>query len=456
MNAVEIEGALCTRSLIESEITGLMKIGALMVDDREFNRPRILDYTSKIVRQVAVKVTSIGICPSDGGRVEQVAAIELLNGQKSGKCWHAILNPEVDLERFHWDGKADALNRPRFKEVAVDFIEFLSDSELIFSTAVIQIEFLNAELTLMGLPQLTNPILDLSELAKPLHPAASCSHGYLVKRYRISISEQKYHGLLRETKELVEAFRAIEQRRQQNCHQGREYHSGLPSGILDLTEAKMIIEDVPPSYDSGNLDLSAYHGATPDALGFLSTQGYDGFVHMGLVELDRLTAQILSQWSVFFIFSNIRKLKSEVVAEFSEETQLAFEGDGLIEFGPDLAREFAKMKSCIALHLAGLSLESVFELAKQSAEMYLELDAPPSDEVLRALCFHDGYRVHICWKRPTGVAPLEFKSVSEQKKIFVLPHYFERANQWFENVYIGDSDSYPDSLIDENGITCLL
>lgn len=429
------------------------------IDEGEcnLNQLKFSDCSSRNVRQVAVQVISIGVCPSDGGRVGEVAAIELLNGQDTGKYWHASLNPEVDPDRFHWPDKAIALSMPTFKEVASDFIGFLSDSELIFSFADSQMEFLNAELELMGLPRLTNPVLDLSELAKPLHPAASCLRRYLVKRYRISISEQEYPGVLRETKEVAEAFWAIQQRIQQISYQGHGFYSGQVHGVLDLAEAQRIVEDVPPSYDNGDLDLSAYIDGTPEALKFLAKQGYNGFVSIGFVELDKAAARVLTEWDAFLIFSNIRNLDVEVAAILSEgQNSLAFKSGSLGSISPELAKELAKMRFFLSLRLERLSLEAARELVKHPHELTLLLDTPPDKEILRTLCFHAGYRLHVNWKRPLGDAPCEMPSYNQNKKVFLLPHFNEQTERWLENVYIGDSNFYPDSLVDENGIITLL
>jgi len=404
---------------------------------------------NQIKRQVVMAIASVGISPADGGRVREVAAIELIDGLDTGKCWQASLNPEADPARFHWPEKDSALNLPTFKEVASDLIEFLSDSELVLAMAEHPLMFLNAELELMGWPKLSNPILDLLEFAKPLHPAASCLPGYFVKRYRISIPEQEYPGILREAKEVAEAYRAVQQRIQEKHHQGDEDH-GHASGILDLAEAKRIAEDVPPSYDGGDLDLSAYHAATPEGLEYLSTQGYDAFVSLGLLELNLPTARILSQWEAFFSFCNVQALKPEVVAALPGEGGLIFER-ALLEFSPELARKFARMDGLIDLHLLSLSRESALELAQHPHEMYLHLDSPPGDDVLQALCFHAGYRLSVHWERPAGAAPWVLGSVNERKRIFSLPRCFEESGRWFENVYIGDADFYPDSLVINNG-----
>ena len=105
-------------------------------------------------RYVAVDLETTGFDPSFGSRVVEVAAIEILQGRFTGQRFHTYLNPECDLSP--WVTKITGISRgmlnesPRFFEIAVPFLKFISGAILVFHNAPFHLRFLEREFANAG------------------------------------------------------------------------------------------------------------------------------------------------------------------------------------------------------------------------------------------------------------------------------------------------------------------
>lgn len=234
--------------------------------------------------------------------------------------------------------------------------------------------------------------------------------------------------------------------------------------ILDLAEAMRFREANAHIPDHNEIvDLSAYTHAAPDGLEYLAKQGYNSFVYIGLENLNKKNAEALAGWDAFFVFSNIQHVDTEVAAILvAGGNSLAFEK---LWIDVEIAHELARLNSLLSLKLDNLLIEVAIELARHPRELILQLNIPPSDQVLHALCDHAGYRLSVSWKRPQGCLPRDFLSSNpnkavlssnKRKKVFMKPQLIEETGEWIENVHIGNAEFYPDSPIIEDGIITLL
>lgn len=238
-------------------------------------------------------------------------------------------------------------------------------------------------------------------------------------------------------------------------------HGCRDESMLDLAEAVRFSEQNPPELGDSKLfivaDLSDYTRATPEALVFLAQYAHEScsLVNVGLNKLDQSNARALVDWDAFCCFTRLESLDAEVAAILSDgNNALIFENLRVVSSA--VAKELAKLNAILDLSLDSISLDVAHELIKHPHELGLELKMPPSDQLLNALCNHSGYRLRVTWERSVGSAPCCFLSPNDNKKVFVLPRFYKGAGQWFENVYIGDSDFYPDTLVSHDGIIEIL
>ncbi|BCK87572.1 DNA polymerase III subunit epsilon [Sideroxyarcus emersonii] len=162
------------------------------------------------MRQVVLDTETTGLDPKQGHRIIEVAAIEL-NGRKvSDRTFHRYLNPEREIDEGAAAVHGLTLDRlqdePKFAEIAPALLEFIAGAELIIHNAPFDIGFLNAELTLAGLPPLTNSVIDTLKVAKELHPGKKNNLDALCDRYQIDNSHRTLHGALLDTELLAEVY----------------------------------------------------------------------------------------------------------------------------------------------------------------------------------------------------------------------------------------------------------
>ncbi len=162
------------------------------------------------MRQVVLDTETTGLDPRQGHRIIEVAAIEL-NGRKvSDRTFHRYINPEREIDEGAAQVHGLTLDRlqdePKFAEVAPALLEFIAGAELIIHNAPFDIGFLNAELALMGLPPLSNPVIDTLKVAKELHPGKKNNLDALCDRYMIDNSHRTLHGALLDTELLAEVY----------------------------------------------------------------------------------------------------------------------------------------------------------------------------------------------------------------------------------------------------------
>ncbi len=169
------------------------------------------------MRQVVLDTETTGLEPKEGHRVIEIGALELVDRQLTGRSFHAYLNPDRDIDagalEVHGINEEFLLDKPRFAEIADDFLAFVSGSELLIHNAPFDIGFIDNELAISGhgLESITSVagVLDTLELAKGLHPGQRNNLDALCKRYDIDNSSRSLHGALLDAELLAEVYLAM-------------------------------------------------------------------------------------------------------------------------------------------------------------------------------------------------------------------------------------------------------
>ncbi|MDH2915335.1 MAG: DNA polymerase III subunit epsilon [Gallionella sp.] len=162
------------------------------------------------MRQIVLDTETTGLDPKQGHRIIEVAAIEMDGRKVSDRTFHRYLNPEREIDEgaaaVHGLTLERLQNEAKFAEIAPALLEFIAGAELIIHNAPFDIGFLNAELTLAGLPTLKNPVIDTLKVAKELHPGKKNNLNALCDRYQIDNSHRTLHGALLDTELLAEVY----------------------------------------------------------------------------------------------------------------------------------------------------------------------------------------------------------------------------------------------------------
>ncbi len=168
------------------------------------------------MRQVVLDTETTGLDPTLGHRVIEIAAIEMVNRQITGRDYHCYVNPEREIDpgalEVHGISNEFLADKPRFADIAADFLKFIEGGELIIHNAPFDVAFLNAELENAGrepVSQFCEMVTDTLKIARELHPGKRNSLDALCERYAIDNSARTLHGALLDTRLLAEVYLAM-------------------------------------------------------------------------------------------------------------------------------------------------------------------------------------------------------------------------------------------------------
>jgi len=105
--------------------------------------------------------------------------------------------------------------KPKFADVAQDFLEFVKGAELIIHNAPFDVGFINHELARMTKGK-TSPriedfcsVVDTLKLARGMHPGQKNDLDSLCKRYSVDNSHRTLHGALLDAEILADVYLAM-------------------------------------------------------------------------------------------------------------------------------------------------------------------------------------------------------------------------------------------------------
>ena len=92
------------------------------------------------MREVVLDTETTGFEPNEGDRIVEIGAVELLNHLPTGRTYHQYINPKRNMPEaaFNVHGLSEEFlsNKPVFKDIAQEFIDFIKDSKLVIHNAL--------------------------------------------------------------------------------------------------------------------------------------------------------------------------------------------------------------------------------------------------------------------------------------------------------------------------------
>ncbi|UCC57004.1 MAG: DNA polymerase III subunit epsilon [Gammaproteobacteria bacterium] len=166
------------------------------------------------MRQIILDTETTGLEPSEGHRIIEIGCVELINRQITGNTWHQYIQPEREIDagaiEVHGITNESLVDKPRFADIAGEFLEFIRDAELVIHNAPFDIGFLDHELK--RLDSKMQPIaqrcsvVDTLVMARRKHPGQRNSLDALCKRYEIDNSQRELHGALLDAEILADVY----------------------------------------------------------------------------------------------------------------------------------------------------------------------------------------------------------------------------------------------------------
>lgn len=169
------------------------------------------------MRQIVLDTETTGLYADRGDRVVEIGCIELLERRPSGRSFHCYLNPDREFSAGAQEVTGLTLeflaDKPRFHEVAEEFLAFVEGAELVIHNAAFDIGFLDAELLRLG-PQFGSmagrcTIEDTLVLARQRYPGQRNSLDALCRRLGVDNAHRQLHGALLDAQLLTDVYLAM-------------------------------------------------------------------------------------------------------------------------------------------------------------------------------------------------------------------------------------------------------
>jgi DNA polymerase-3 subunit epsilon len=168
------------------------------------------------MRQVVLDTETTGISPESGHRVIEIGCVELMNRRLTGRHFQVYINPEREVDagayKVHGISSEFLQDKPLFKNILNEFIDFIEGAEVIIHNAPFDLGFLNSELRRVkwkkGFEDHCS-IFDTLVYAREKHPGLRNNLDALCKRYDVNNTNRELHGALLDAEILSYVYLAM-------------------------------------------------------------------------------------------------------------------------------------------------------------------------------------------------------------------------------------------------------
>ncbi len=165
-------------------------------------------------RQIVLDTETTGLDPDLGHRIIEIGCVELINRRRTDNTFQQYINPERDVDEgaleVHGISNDFLADKPKFKDIVDDFLNYARNAELIIHNAAFDTAFINRELDALGrdLGVIEDycTILDTLALARHTHPGQRNDLDALCKRYSVDNLQRTQHGALLDAEILADVY----------------------------------------------------------------------------------------------------------------------------------------------------------------------------------------------------------------------------------------------------------
>jgi len=168
------------------------------------------------MKQIFLDTETTGLDPNQGHRVIEIAAVEMHNRQLTTNYYHTYLNPgrkiDAAAQEVHGITLDFLQDKPIFKDIAAEFLNFIKGSEIVIHNAPFDVGFLNMELGKISFDKLETysvSIFDSLKLAKEIRPGQRNNLDALCRSYNIDNTSRSFHGALLDAQLLGDVYIAM-------------------------------------------------------------------------------------------------------------------------------------------------------------------------------------------------------------------------------------------------------
>ena len=170
-----------------------------------------------MTRKVVLDTETTGLEVESGHRVIEIGCVELIDRRPSGREFHRYLNPERSIDAgavaVHGITEEFLRDKPRFAEIAEEFVAFIAGAELLIHNAAFDTAFLDSELRHAGgtFGRVADhaAVVDTLALARQKYPGQKNTLDALCKRLGVDNSHREVHGALLDAHLLADVWVAM-------------------------------------------------------------------------------------------------------------------------------------------------------------------------------------------------------------------------------------------------------
>jgi len=176
-------------------------------------------------RLIALDVETTGLKISEGHRIIEVGAVEILDREITTNEFHTFVQPNRKVgESVNIHGITDKflINKPEFYQISNDLLSFIEGATLVIHNAPFDLGFLDNELKLIKIKETIEnicSIIDTLELSKQQRPGTMHGLDALCRRFEIDTESRfttdefnkkiKHHGALSDAQILARVYLAM-------------------------------------------------------------------------------------------------------------------------------------------------------------------------------------------------------------------------------------------------------
>ena len=162
------------------------------------------------MREVVIDTETTGLSYKTGDRIIEVGCVELINHVATNNFlqFYCKVDKKISEGAQKITGITNKFldDKKSFSNHCDDFLAFIDNDPLIIHNAEFDIGFINNELSLLGKPKLSNPVVDTVSLARKVLNTRVANLDYLCRRFKVDLSERDLHGALLDSRLLAEVY----------------------------------------------------------------------------------------------------------------------------------------------------------------------------------------------------------------------------------------------------------
>lgn len=165
------------------------------------------------MRQITLDTETTGLEHENGHRIIEIGCVEVVARRLTHRNLHFYLNPERAIDaaatQVHGMTLDDLRDKPRFADIADQFLEFCEGAEIIIHNAAFDLGFLDAELARLGKGPFRDcccGVVDTLAMAREQFPGKRNNLDALCERLMVPNAHRKVHGALLDAELLAEVY----------------------------------------------------------------------------------------------------------------------------------------------------------------------------------------------------------------------------------------------------------